>query len=226
MGKIEILIVAFCIILVGSFMYSDYRDTTDLDFIEDIEEVEDIEDIRDIEEVDEVDEEVIIADGLEIIGESEVTLDQMIAWAVSKKSHRRFIEVAPIYWKYGELTGIRADILYAQAAFETGYGFYKGSVPPPFNNWAGIKTVSATGDKPKDHERFDTPEDGVRAHFNHVSAYVGLKPVGDPHDRYFLVKRIEWAGSIKYVEELSGRWAPLETYHEYLIRFVSEMKSF
>ena len=34
--------------------------------------------------------------------------------------------------------------------------------------------------KQKDHETFATPEDGVRAHYNHMAAYVGLAPVGEP----------------------------------------------
>ena len=115
-------------------------------------------------------------------------------------------------------------MLYAQAAHETNFGHYTGQVPPAYNNWAGIKTANAAGDKPEDHEQFATPEDGVRAHFNHMAAYVGLKPIGEPHGRYFVVTRLSWAGSVKTVVELSGKWAPSATYHQRIVSMLNEMK--
>ena len=83
---------------------------------------------------------------------------------------------------------------------------------PEQNNWAGIKTDDAAGDRPEDHETFDSPEEGVRAHFNHLCAYVGMNPIGEPHDRYLIVVSLSWAGTIKFVEELSTRWAPSPEY--------------
>ncbi len=143
-----------------------------------------------------------------IVDDSEATLEQAIKWAKNKGAHERFIEVAELYWKYGELTGIRADVLYAQAAKETGYGKYGGRVLPEQNNWAGIKKYGAIGDETEDHEDFATPDDGVRGHFNHMSAYLGLEPVGEPHGRYKSVKSLSWAGTIKTVEQLGGKWCP------------------
>ncbi len=75
-----------------------------------------------------------------------------------KGAHKRFIDIAPIYWEYGELTGINPEILYAQAAKETNFGRYTGQVKPEMNNWAGIKILEAAGDKPEDHESFITPQ--------------------------------------------------------------------
>ena len=143
-----------------------------------------------------------------LVDDSEATLEQAIKWATKKGAHQRFIDVAELYWKYGEITGIRADVLYAQAAKETGYGKYGGRVLPEQNNWAGIKKYGAVGDEPEDHEDFESPEDGVRGHFNHMSAYLGLEPVGEPHGRYKSVKSLSWAGTIKTVEQLGGKWCP------------------
>ena len=117
----------------------------------------------------------------------------------------RFLDAADIYWKYGELTGIRPEVLYAQAAKETAFGNYGGAVLPEMNKFAGIKKYGATGDATEDHESFATPDDGVRAHFNHMSAYVGLEPIGEVHGRYNSVKSLSWAGTVKYVEALGGR---------------------
>jgi len=147
-----------------------------------------------------------------IVGEPSVTLEQAKQWAVNKKSHQRFIDIADYYWYYGNITGIRPEILYAQAAKETNYGKYTGKVVPEQNNWAGIKTKNATGDTTYDHESFATPEDGVRAHFNHMCAYIGLEPLGTPHGRYYSVKSLSWAGTVRTVEELGGKWAPHPDY--------------
>ncbi len=146
------------------------------------------------------------------------TLEQAKAWAKSRGAHERYIAIADLYWKYGEITGIRPDILYAQAAKETGFGKYTGNVIPEQNNWAGIKTAKATGDTTYDHESFATPEDGVRAHFNHMSAYIGTEPVGEPHGRYHSVKSIAWAGTVVNLEELGGKWCP-DLYYGYSINY-------
>lgn len=148
-----------------------------------------------------------------ITGKSTVTLEQAKKWAESKGAHQRFIDVADYYWKYGEITGIRPEVLYGQAAKETGFGKYTGQVKPEQNNWAGIKIKNPIGDRPDDHESFATPEDGVRAHFNHISVYIGgIEPVGEPHDRYYVIQTVAWKGTVKNVEQLGGKWAPDVTY--------------
>ena len=89
---------------------------------------------------------------------------------------------------------------------------------PEQNNWAGIKTADATGDRPEDHQRFDTPGEGVRAHYNHLAAYAGVEPLGEPHPRYHLVMSLPWAGTIGHVEEMGGRWAPDPDYCRDIVR--------
>lgn len=152
-----------------------------------------------------------------ILGDAKITLKQAISWAEQKGADERFISIAPIYWEYGEKTGIRPEVLYAQAAKETNYGKYTGNVKPEQNNWAGIKTVMATGDTAEDHESFLSGEDGVRGHFNHMCAYVGLSPLGAPHERYNKTVTAAWAGTVKYVEELGGKWAPDENYGKSIV---------
>ena len=159
-----------------------------------------------------------------ITGSSEVTLAWAQTWARSRGAQPGFVQIAPLYWHYGALTGIRPEVLYAQAALETGFGRFGGLVPPEYNNWAGIKTAVATGNEPEDHQQFATPEDGVRAHFNHMAAYVGLPPVGEPHGRYYIVARLSWAGTVRTVEELSGKWAPSGTYHERIVSMIESMQ--
>lgn len=159
-----------------------------------------------------------------IMGPPQATMKQAQEWARISGAHQRFIDIAPIYWKYGQLTGIRPEVMYPQAAHETGYGKYGGIVSPDQNNWAGVKIKNPTGDRLEDHESFATPDDGVRAHYNHMCAYLGLEPIGTPHDRYYVVKGLSWAGTIKYVEELGGRWAPREGYGLSVVSLINSLK--
>ena len=151
-----------------------------------------------------------------LTGDAQITVEQAQAWAAERGAAQRFIDIAPVYWEYGEQFGIRPEIMYAQAAKETGYGNYGGAVLPEMNNWAGIKIKSPIGDRTEDHETFETPEEGVRAHYNHMCAYIGIEPIGEPHDRYYVVKSIDWAGSIENLEALGGRWCP-DLYYGYSI---------
>ena len=161
-----------------------------------------------------------------MIGKSTVTLEQAKRWAEKKGAHQRFIDIADYYWKYGEITGVRPEILYGQAAKETGFGKYTGQVKPEQNNWAGIKIKNPVADRPEDHETFPTPEDGVRAHFNHISQYVGIDPVGEPHDRYYVLNTVAWRGTVKNVEQLGGKWAPDVTYgYNIVVKMLRDMEN-
>ena len=59
-------------------------------------------------------------------------------------------------------------------------------------------------------------DDGVRAHFNHMSAYIGIDPIGEPHARYKIVSKLDWAGTLKTLEQLGGKWCP-DLYYGYSV---------
>lgn len=153
-----------------------------------------------------------------IKSKSKVTLEQAQVWAIKRGAHKRFVDIAPIYWQYGELTGINPEIIYGQAAKETNFGKYTGAVKPEMNNWAGIKTSNPVGDATYDHETFATPNDGVRGHFNHMGIYCGVDPIGKPHPRWYVTKTVNWAGTIQDAEDLGGKWAPNPDYGISIIR--------
>lgn len=156
--------------------------------------------------------EIDEGEGTPIMGPPRATVTQAQAWAQGRGSHQRFIAIAPVYWEVGQTIGIRPEVAYCQAAKETAFGRYGGAVRPEQNNWAGIKIDKPTGDKTSDHQSFATPDDGVRGHFNHIAAYVGLEPIGTPHPRYYVVKGMPWAGTVRTVEELGAKWAPNPNY--------------
>lgn len=137
-----------------------------------------------------------------------------------KLSHQKVNELVQLYWKHGQLTGVRPDILFAQGpCHETGCLTFErsagvpGAVTVDQNNFAGVKIRNPVGDRREDHESFTSMEEGVRAHFNHLLAYLGLEPIGMPHDRFYVVKSL-YGGKVDTIEQLSGKYAPSKTYHE------------
>ncbi len=162
-----------------------------------------------------------------IIGEAQITEDSAKNWAAAHDASELFIDLSQYYWKYGGETGIRPEVMYAQAALETAYGNFGGKVTPDMNNFAGIKKADAVSDATEDHESFPTADDGVRAHYNHMCAYTGLDPIGEPHNRYYLVLSSDWAGTIRYVEELGGHWCPDADYGDKIVnKFLTDMYSY
>lgn len=170
--------------------------------------------------------------GMPLVGPSTSTLAQAQAWARSKGAHQRFVDdiLPAIYragleqWRANEGRSINPAIVAAQSAKETGWGRFSGVLSPDFNNTAGIKTGRGGGDyDPDAHQRFDSWDEGARAHWNHLAAYTGLALVGDPHPRYHTVSRMPWAGTITTVEQLGARWAPAGSYGTDIVRMVNEL---
>ncbi len=160
-----------------------------------------------------------------IVGAAGASLEQAQKWAEQSDAHRRLIDIAPEYWSYGEKTGIRPEVLYAQAAYKTDFGHFSNKAGPDSNNWAGILKAERDEESPENYERFESPEEGVRAHFNHMAAYVGLKPIGEPHSRYQVVYSQPWAGAVINVNELSGKWAQDENYHLQILYLLDQIKN-
>ena len=159
-----------------------------------------------------------------IMGASELTADAAKTWARDTGASDFFIELADDYWEWGERFGIRPEVMYAQAAYETARGNFGNAVTADMNNFAGIKKSGAVDMAREDHESFATPSEGVRAHYNHMSAYVGCEPIGKTHGRYASVMRLSWAGTVKDVSELGGKWCPDPEYGNVIIeKFLTPM---
>lgn len=158
-----------------------------------------------------------------IAGSAKVTQGQARKWAEENDAHQRFKDIAEIYWEYGEKSGIRPEVLYAQAAIETRFGRFTETLTAENNNWGGIRVANPGNENGANYETFAKKQDGVKTHFNHLSAYLGLDPLGEPHERYHVVKEQPWAGSILYVEDLSGKWTTSENYHTYILFALDQM---
>ncbi|SDP19419.1 N-acetylmuramoyl-L-alanine amidase [Halobacillus aidingensis] len=151
--------------------------------------------------------------GYKILGDMYLTSCQLDAYA--KTVNPDAPDLGRFYLKYGEAYGIRGDVAFAQALNETNYFRFTGDVRADQNNYAGI---GATGGGVRG-ATFDTPEEGVHAHIQHLYAYASKDPIPaglekvDP--RFDLVTR----GLAPTWTRLNGRWAvPGDTYGQLILQ--------
>ncbi|WP_277673624.1 glucosaminidase domain-containing protein [Piscibacillus halophilus] len=129
-------------------------------------------------------------------------------------------DIANYYLELGKKYSVRGDVAFAQAILETDYFRFTGLVQPDQNNYAGI---GATGPE-NSGASFETPEEGVRAHIQHLYAYASNRSLPEGEElvdpRFDLVTRASaptWFG-------LNGKWAvPGDSYGQSIIRLYKTM---
>lgn len=158
-----------------------------------------------------------------IMGES-VKSAEVLQSQLEKKNpnmNPRFKDIAKEYIRIGKIYGVKGDIAFCQMAHETGWLKFGGQVLESQNNFCGL---GATNGGAKGAV-FDTVEDGVTAHIQHLFAYACSKPLPsgekllDP--RFNLIKP---RGKAPTWFELNGKWAvPGTTYAQSIIRHYNEI---
>ncbi|WP_052947763.1 glucosaminidase domain-containing protein [Aneurinibacillus tyrosinisolvens] len=156
-----------------------------------------------------------------IMGKALATEQQMLAFA--RKVNPNFPTQLPkLYLEIGEKYGIRGDIAFCQMLKETGYHRFGGVVTANQHNYAGIGAVGNSRTTKGNY--FTTPEQGVRAHIQHLYAYASkgklpaYEPVADPRFKY--VAR----GIAPNWQNLNGRWAvPGKGYGEDILKIYAQM---
>ena len=148
-----------------------------------------------------------------ILGPAIATMEQAHRWLSANDAHYSAYGWIDLAWEWGSAVGVRPDLMLAQEMFETGWGYFGGTVLPGYHNVAGIK-VSDPEDAgtTENFEWFASWSEGIRAHANHLGAYCGAAPVlgsnGEPvHDRYYVVTSTAWAGTVETTDGLSGTWS-------------------
>ena len=143
-----------------------------------------------------------------IEGNTEVTVDQMIAYfKASKKTYPEDVmgkggaatirDFCQIYYEEAVAEGIKAEVAFVQAMKETGWLQFTGVVKAEQYNFAGM---GATGNGVSG-ESFKDVREGVRAQIQHLKAYGSTKSLNQTcvDNRFKYVER----GSAIYVEWLS-----------------------
>lgn len=129
------------------------------------------------------------------------------------------------YYAEGLDEGIRPDLALCQAIKETGCFAYGKDVLPEQNNYCGL---GATGNGVHGNS-FSSPREGVRAHIQHLKAYVStekpVKAIVDPRYALLKEKHPEIFGRLHSWTDLNGKWAvPGTTYGEDILHIWKEMQ--
>jgi hypothetical protein len=120
----------------------------------------------------------LAASGPSILGPPVLSAAQIEGWFASTGAQANTLVPLPRlvsdYIDAGRLTGVRADLAFAQSVVETGYFSFPagGQLTPKNNNFAGIGAC----DKCKHGWSFGSPMDGIVAQEELLSQYAGLPP--------------------------------------------------
>ena len=179
-----------------------------------------------------------VVDGTYLIeGNTEVTVDQMIAYfKASKKTYPEDVmgkggaatirDFCQIYYEEAAAEGIKAEVAFVQAMKETGWLQFTGVVKADQYNFAGM---GATGNGVSG-ESFKDVREGVRAQIQHLKAYGSTKSLNQTciDNRFKYVER----GSAIYVEWLSipnnpkkKGWAAANGYGVDIVKMIQKMKT-
>lgn len=110
-----------------------------------------------------------------IMGASRMTPAQIVAWVNGRQprpsgtwSATVPVETMAAYFvEEGSAEGVAGDIAFVQSVLETGWFRFGGTIPPSYNNFAGI---GATDTNPTPAV-FPDARTGVRAQIQHLRAY-------------------------------------------------------
>ena len=180
----------------------------------------------------------VLIEGVEIGGQTQTTVRQMIKYYNSKgkkypsktyasKGATDIEAFCEIYYEESQAEGIRAEVAFCQAMKETGWLQFGGDVKVSQCNFAGI---GATGGGISGAS-FKDVRTGVRAQIQHLKAYANTLPLNnacvDPRFKY--VKR----GSAPYVEWLGKNanpngvgWAPAADYGTSIVQMIDKLLSY
>ncbi|ERI11634.1 hypothetical protein HMPREF0083_00265 [Aneurinibacillus aneurinilyticus ATCC 12856] len=158
-----------------------------------------------------------------ILGASVATEEQLLAFARSVNPDFP-ADLPKLYIEIGNTYGIRGDIAFCQMIKETGYHRFGGIVDANQYNYAGIGAVGNS--KTNKGNFFLSPEEGVRAHIQHLYAYASTDdlPEGEPlvDPRFNYVTR----GIAPNWQNLNGKWAvPGKGYGEEILKIYSKVLS-
>lgn len=167
-------------------------------------------------------------EGTPILAQAEKTLDYIQGSLKTLGSNDLFIyDMVPALYVAAIRYQIDPYVLIGQSAHETGFGKFGRAVTPEHHNTCGLKIMYPVGtdDNPEDHARFDSWERGATAHAQHLYAYMNKAlPAGE----VLIDPRWGWVygkHTLKFVEELGGKWAPAITYGTTVTGVVDRIRS-
>lgn len=153
---------------------------------------------------------VTAAESLSIMGPPLSTADQVVAWWGTRPQPARLDASPPdliaLYYADGVAEGVRPELAFAQAVFETGFF---SSTDTSINNYAGIGHPGGAGSG----FPFLSPAGGVRAHVQLLRAFA------EGNDVAFASERVAPRAGARAATlvELAGTWAADGAYAEKVV---------
>jgi hypothetical protein len=107
-----------------------------------------------------------------VLGVSQISAAKMAAWyrANTPVTYQASVPVETLAGYFvleGDVERVRGDLAFAQSIVETGWFRFSSSVPPHYNNFAGIGATDSGGAA----NQFPDAQTGVRAQIQHLIAY-------------------------------------------------------
>lgn len=133
------------------------------------------------------------------------------------------LQITRLYVSEAADEGINSDVAFVQMCHETGFLKFGGLVTSDMHNYCGLGSIdsSATG------ARFDTMEEGVRAHIQHLHAYGTTEEAVLHHE--LIDPRYSWPHKAYYVEDIQGlakKWATDPDYSVKLEALLVRLENF
>ena len=170
--------------------------------------------------------------GYSIMGTSNVSIDQMVRCfnasgkvypesVYSSKGASTINEFCTAIYEQANAEGVRAEVLFSQVMWETGWLQFGGDVKPEQCNFGGLGAT----DNGAQGNAFPSVQIGLRAQAQHLKAYASFEPVNGPlyDTRFNYVAR----GTAPCVEDLgNGKWASDPNYGLSLSRLINQLLSY
>lgn len=237
--KKYVLLVLNCICMLActSAVYQKMEEKTSVIQEEVVEETDEEPEEPEDKAEETASVEVIVEGRYPIMGTTDVTLDQMVAYytqsgakypsEILAEGGAPDIETfCQIYIEEAEKEGVRSEVAFAQTMKETGWLQYGGDAKITQFNFAGLGT---TGNGVQGNSFSDVRE-GVRAQIQHLKAYAtDEKLLSECVDsRYSYVTKgcapyVEWLGQQENPEGYG--WAVGDNYGYDIVKMINTMKN-
>ncbi|MDR0456535.1 MAG: glucosaminidase domain-containing protein [Treponema sp.] len=145
-----------------------------------------------------------------IMGSGRLSIGAIVSYIVNKGSALNWQQInalVSIYIREAQAEGINYDIAIAQMCYATRF-LSNWQLLNTFN-YAGLNTdigISFRGDG----SRHLNPNEGIRAHIQHLKGYASREPLRNPlvDRRYSLLRTSSIWGTVKTIEGLFAVWSP------------------
>lgn len=172
-----------------------------------------------------------------IMGAARLSAPHLVAWFNGRQPRPSGAYAATVplealaayFVEEGTVEGVTGDVAFMQSIVETGWFRFGGTIPPGFNNFAGI---GATDTNPNP-ATFPDARTGVRAQIQHLRAYADptasactMPPLHNPcvDPRFDLV--VPKGKAPTWNQMGNGNWASASTYAGSILSLYDEARTF